>query len=195
LGGLPPLSGPSFSREDRRGRNQGRGDRQARPARRPTFFAMESAKVTSFDQLLERLRRVEALHARTDVAGERVAAAQAAQAIRAMLARFEQHDPPIEYKFTMADSWARRLFTALLRRYGLTPYRYHGQRYTTVMARVSKSFVDNTLWPEFVELDKVLREYLSDVTNRVIQEAIFQDTSEASERARPAVIEDQRGRS
>jgi hypothetical protein len=92
----------------------------------------------------------------------------------------------------MNDSWSRRLFTALLRRYGVQPYRYRGQRYTTVMARVSKSFVDDTLWPEFVALDNVLQEYLSDVTERVIREAIYEDVSEASERAKPESIEDQR---
>ena len=148
--------------------------------------------MSDFKQLLERLRRVESLHARTDVAGERDAAANAMNAIRAQMARVEQQDPPVEFKFSMQDAWSRRLFTALLRRYGIEPFRYRGQRHTTVMARVSKSFVNKTLWPEFVELDDVLNEYLSDVTERVIREAIFEDSSEASERAKPAVIEDQR---
>ena len=40
--------------------------------------------VSDFGQLLERLRRVEALHARTDVVGERNAAAVAMNAIRAV---------------------------------------------------------------------------------------------------------------
>ena len=144
------------------------------------------------NQLLERLRRVEALHARTDVVGERDAAANAMHAIRAQLERHEQRDPPVEFKFSMADSWSRRLFTALLRRYGIEPFRYRGQRRTTVMARASKSFVDETLWPEFVELSEILREYLTEVTDRVIKEAIFEDSSEASEREKTAGIEDQR---
>jgi hypothetical protein len=148
--------------------------------------------ISDFDQLLERLRRVEALHARTDVAGERNAAAKAMDAIRAQMARFEEQDPPVEFKFSMQDVWSRRLFTALLRRYGIEPFRYRGQRHTTVMARASASFVNKTLWPEFVELDNVLNEYLSSVTDRVIREAIFEDSSEASERAKPAVLEDQR---
>jgi hypothetical protein len=140
-------------------------------------------------ELLETLRRIEALYARTDVPGERDAAASAMEAMRARLARLVQHDPPIEYKFTMADDWSRRLLTALLRRYGIQPYRYRGQRYTTVMARVSKSFVDQTLWPEFTELDNVLQKYLSDVTNRVIREAIHEDNSEAEERSQTPAIE------
>ncbi len=150
--------------------------------------------MNNFEQLLEKLQRVEALHARTDVAGERVAAANAINAIRAQLARCEQQDPPVEFKFSMPDNWSRRLFTALLRRYGIAPFRYRGQRHTTVMAKVSKSFVDTTLWPEFLELDDILQEYLSNVTDRVIQKAIFQDSSEATELTKPAVIEDQRER-
>jgi hypothetical protein len=144
------------------------------------------------EELLETLRRIEALHARTDVPGEREAAASALEVMRARLARLGVQDPPVEYKFTMADDWSRQLFTALLRRYGIQPYRYRGQRYTTVMARVSKSFVDQTLWPEFEELVKVLRKYLADVTDRVIREAIYEDSSEAEERSQPAAIENSR---
>jgi uncharacterized surface anchored protein len=79
----------------------------------------------------------------------------------------------------MADMWSRKAFVALLRRYGIRPYRYSGQRYTTVMARVSKSFVDTTLWPEFREISETLRSYLSDVTDRVVRQVIHQDSSEA----------------
>jgi hypothetical protein len=54
--------------------------------------------------------------------------------------------PVPEMKFSMLDRWQRRLFTALCRRYGLEPYRYKGQRYTTVMVRAPLSFVDLMLW-------------------------------------------------
>ena len=104
----------------------------------------------------------------------------------------EVEEPPAEFKFSLTDDWSRQLFTALLRRYGLQPYRYRGQRYTTVMVRVSKSFVDKTLWPEYLELSKQLRAYLHDITQKVIREAIFEDSSEAVERMAPAAIEDQR---
>jgi hypothetical protein len=68
---------------------------------------------------------------------------------------------------------------ALLRRYEIKPYRYRGQRHTTVMARVPNRFVDETLWPEFMELSKTLRNYLSDVTERIVSQVICQDNSEA----------------
>jgi inactivated superfamily I helicase len=138
--------------------------------------------MTQEEKLLEKLRRIEALFAGTDAAGERDAAAAAAKRLRERLNEFRRVDPPVEYKFTMSDSWSRRLLTALLRRYGIEPYRYSGQRYTTVMALVPKSFVDQTLWPEFQQLSEVLRAYLDEVTNRVISEGIFGDVSEARER-------------
>ena len=75
--------------------------------------------------------------------------------------------------------WSRKVFVALLRRYGLRPYRYRRQRYTTVMARVSRRFVDQTLWPEFQEIQASLQAYLTDVTDRVVHQVIHQDSSEA----------------
>ena len=86
-------------------------------------------------------------------------------------------------------SGQERLFLGLLRRYDLKPYRYHGQRYTTVMVRVPKSFVDETLWPEFQELNQTLRAYLDEVTDRVIQAEIYGDSSEAEVRAEPLGLE------
>jgi hypothetical protein len=43
-------------------------------------------------------------------------------------------------QFSMPDQWSRQLFMALCRRYGLKPYRYSRQRYTTVMLRAPKEF-------------------------------------------------------
>jgi hypothetical protein len=79
-----------------------------------------------------------------------------------------------------------------LRRYDLEPYRYHGQRYTTVMVRVPKKFVDDTLWPEFQELNGILRTYLDEITERLIKEQIHGDSSEAELRAAP-IEANQRG--
>jgi hypothetical protein len=47
------------------------------------------------------------------------------------------------------------------------------------MAKVSKRFVDETLWPEFQQISETLRSYLSEVTDRVVQQVIHQDSSEA----------------
>ena len=126
-------------------------------------------------RLIEKLRLVEALFAGASTAGEKAAAESARQRTRDRLSLWE----PAEYRFSLGDPWSRKVFVALLRRYGIRPYRYSRQRHTTVMARISKSFVDETLWPEFQEISKTLRRYLDDVTDRVIAQVIHEDSSEA----------------
>lgn len=135
--------------------------------------------------LIEKLRLIEALHTGAATDGERVAAEQAKQRILKRLADCERDDPPIEVKFTMRDMWSKRVFLALLRRYGITPYRYKRQRHTTILARVSRRFVDETLWPEFVDLVTTLESYLSEVTDRVVARVIHKDSSDASVVAEP----------
>lgn len=134
-------------------------------------------------RLIEKLRRIEALFADAAAApGEKAAAGEAKERILNRLKQFVQTDPPVEYTFTLRNPWSNKLFIALLRRYGLRPYRYPRQRYTTVMARVPKRFVDETLWPEFVELDRTLATFLTEVTDRVIAESINADASDAEVR-------------
>ena len=142
--------------------------------------------MTDYEKLIDKLRKLEAVFSGTNYEGERTAASMAIDKIRERLKSVEIVAPPIQYKFSMNDMWSRKLFVALLRRYGLTPYRYPRQRHTTVMVNVSPKFVDDTLWPEFTELSKVLHEYLSEITDKVITESIFADTSEAETRNEPA---------
>lgn len=130
-------------------------------------------------KLIEKLKLIEALFAGATTEGEKDAAFNALFRIKERLKEVQKTDPPVEYKFTMSDIWSRKLFVALLRRYDISPYRYYRQRQTTVMAKVPKSFVDETLWPEFKELDETLKSYLDDITNKVISETIHSDNSEA----------------
>ena len=123
-------------------------------------------------QLIAKLRKIEALFARPGTEGERRAAEHASNRIRARLAEIEKIEPPVEFRFSLTDAWSRTLFIAVLRRHGLRPYRYPGQRRTTVMVRVVKSYVDATLWPEFQQLQAVLHEHFDAVTKRVIAQAL-----------------------
>lgn len=132
-------------------------------------------------EVREKLRKIEALFARAGTDGERIAAEAAAERIRARLGAFQAAEGPIEMKFSLPDSWSRRLFVALSRRYGLEPYRYARQRRTTVMLRAPERFINETLWPEFRELNQVLVDYLSQVTDRIIREEVFAQASEAQE--------------
>lgn len=84
---------------------------------------------------------------------------------------------------SLVDQWQRRLFLALCRRYGLSPYRYERQRHTTVVVRAPRSFVDQTLWPEYVALSDALCSYLNEATERIIREEVYKDADEATEPA------------
>lgn len=128
--------------------------------------------------LLDKLSKIERLYAGAATAGEKEAAADAMARIKRRLGETAKVERPIEYKFTLTDGWSKKLFTALLRRYALKPYRYARQRRNTVMVRVPRSFVDETLWPEFLELSGVLQTYLDEVTQRVISRAIHEDEEE-----------------
>lgn len=139
------------------------------------------AETSELERLLERFRRVEALYSRTDVAGERAAAEQALHGILEQIRKYQQSDPPVEYQISLSDGWARRLFLALARRYQLEPYRYPRQRRSTVMIKVSRSFLNETLWPEYVALQKILFDHLDQVTNEVIEKGLHSSDREATE--------------
>jgi len=47
--------------------------------------------------------------------------------------------------------------------------------------RVPAGFVNQILWPEFLELDALLHAYLSDVTLRLIRQEVHADTSDVAE--------------
>jgi hypothetical protein len=131
--------------------------------------------VTTEQELREKLRKIEALFAGAATHGERLAAMAARDRITEKLKGFEARERAEEMKFTLGDGWHLRLFLALCRRYGLKPYRRHGQRRTTVMLMVVPSFNDAILWPEFTQLAQALREYLDEATERIIREEVFKD--------------------
>ena len=116
--------------------------------------------MTTEQQLRQRLRKIAALFEGATTIGERNAAAAAIDRVKRAIDTTSKVDTPVEYHFNLPDHWKRRLFSALCRRYGLEPYRYRRQRHTTVMVKVPKSFVDRTLWPEYLELSKALNEVL-----------------------------------
>jgi hypothetical protein len=137
--------------------------------------------MTTEEQLREKLRKISALFEGAKTIGERHAAAAAIQRVKRALAALSQAEQPVEVQFTLPDRWQRLLLTALCRRYGLNPYRYARQRHTTVMLRAPRSFVDGTLWPEYVQLRAALDDYLNDATERIIREEIYRDLREAPE--------------
>src|SRR5437868_11278051 len=132
--------------------------------------------------LTAKLQAIEALFAGATTDGERDAAGAARKRIQARLRELAALSPPVEITYTLQNPWSKALFNALARRYGLTPYRYRRQRYTTVVLKVSPRFSDETLWPEFIKLDRELMAQLDEITKSVISSAIHDDVSDAQER-------------
>jgi len=139
-----------------------------------------SGSLTSEEQLREKIRKIAALYEGARTEGEREAAAAAIARLKAAMAALPER--PTEEQFTLSDPWKRRLFMALCGRYGIKPYRYPRQRHTTLLIKVPRSFVDKTLWPEFLQICEVLNEYLNEVTERIIREEVYRDSREAPER-------------
>ena len=135
--------------------------------------------------LRDRLRKIEALFADAATAGEKAAAGAAADRIRARLREEVKREKPVEIRFSLPDPWSRQTFIALCRRYGLRPYRYPRMRRQSVMVRAPETFLNTVLWPEFQEINAALHDYLAQVTNRVIREAVYKDTGDAEEVPEP----------
>jgi hypothetical protein len=144
--------------------------------------------MTDEERLLEKLARVVALHDGATTEGERLAAAAARDRILGRLREMERESPPIEFRVALPDVWSRRVLLALARRYGLSPYRRPGQRHTTVMLRVPRRFMDETLWPQYRQFHDMLHEYLHEVTDRVVAKVIRADASDAPVVAEPAAL-------
>ena len=137
------------------------------------------------DQLRERLRKVEALFFGAATAGEREAAGAAARRLRAKLEEAAHSDPAILIRFTMPDQWSVRLFVALCRRYGFSPFRYPRQRSTTVMVKAPARLFEELVWREFNELHADLAAYLDQTTARLIRETVHADVDDAETAPEP----------
>lgn len=126
-------------------------------------------------EFLEDLRRIEAKLENLDSDAISPEARLIYERLKLRSSRQELDDAPVEMKFSFRSVWSRRLFLALAERHGLRPYRYRGQRHTTVVLKVPQSFVDETLWPEFERVDEVLARHLSEVTDLFIEHVLSDD--------------------
>jgi len=154
-------------------REYGYFQKEAHRAKKPTM--------TTEQELRDKLRKISALFEGATTTGEREAAAAAIDRVRKALGAAENTERPVEMQFTHLDRWHRRLFLALCRRYGLKPYRYPRQRHSTVTLRAPKSFLNGTLWPEFLQIKEALDEYLNEATEKIIREEVFGDSADAEE--------------
>jgi hypothetical protein len=131
------------------------------------------------EEIIAKIRKVEALFSGSQFAGEMNAAASALERLNAQLAAVPEDK--VEFKISLPDPWKRQLFLALARRHGLHPYREYRQRQATVMVRDMPSHMEKILWPEFLELSKLLHAYLDEATRDIITRGVHGDLSEAAE--------------
>jgi hypothetical protein len=131
------------------------------------------------DDIIDKIRKVEALYTGTDSKGEMQAARSALDRLQAQLSAAPEE--AVEFQFSLPDPWKRQLFLALIRRHGLKPFRLPRQRTSTIMVRVPRSVLDTVIWPQFTQLSSLLHDYLSEATRDIITRSVHGDVSEASE--------------
>jgi hypothetical protein len=131
------------------------------------------------EELIEKIQKVEALFAGTSSAGEKQAAGNALERLKAQLTAAPE--PLTEFQIKIEDPWQRQLFVALCRRNHLHPYRLPRQRRSSIMVRTTRSMLDQILWPQYLELSKLLHTYLHEATQDIIARGVHGDLSEAEE--------------
>src|SRR5258708_14851607 len=150
-----------------------------------TSHTQGSWRMTTEQDLREKLRKIESLFAGAATTGEKAAADAAADRIRARLHIATSGEKAEEIRFSVPDVWSRQLFIALCRRYGISPFRYRRMHRQTVIVKAPRSFVEQVLWPEFGELSGALTAYLAEITEKVIREEVHGETADAEEREEP----------
>jgi hypothetical protein len=114
--------------------------------------------------LADKIRKIEALIANTSSEGERRAAELAKKRLRE-----KTLSQPVEYSIRTDGLWKKRLLMALCQKHGLTPYRYPGQKRTTIRVRVSRMFMDQVVWPEYLKYAAAFDELAFDIMNDLVQ--------------------------
>ena len=139
--------------------------------------------MTDDRQIREKLAKIKALFAGATSAGERQAAQAAMdrlqQRIDGIPPGTQVDDPTVEFRFSLTNPWSLRLFLALARAKGYRPYRHPRMRRTSVCLRIGRQAVNADLWPEYLEMNKVLTEYLSELADHIIADCINPDRSDA----------------
>lgn len=118
--------------------------------------------------LLDRIRKIEALISGASTNGEKNAAKTAKERILKKYPELEIHRNPVEYRLSTNSEWDKKLLLAICRKYGVKPYRYHRQKYTTVMVNINEEFLTNVLWKEYQEYSELLNGLVEEITNDLI---------------------------
>ncbi|MDE2790230.1 MAG: hypothetical protein OXI81_07380 [Paracoccaceae bacterium] len=129
-------------------------------------------------ELWAKLAKLEALFRRAGTPGEKSAASAAIERLQERLTNSgKRQEPEVEVQYSLPDLWCVDLFCAVCRKYGVRPYRYKRQRYTTVMVRVRERQFDRQVWQEYCQLQSELAAYFNDVTNHLISRVMGSEGS------------------
>ena len=126
-----------------------------------------------FQDIRERLTKLEALFARGATEGERAAAGAALERMQARLEKEGEAETEVQY--SLPDVWSVRLFVAICRKHGVQPFRYRRQRRTTVMVRIRKSEFERTVAAEFRALHQELTSYFAEMVDHLISDVMKSD--------------------
>jgi hypothetical protein len=133
-------------------------------------------------EIRQKLRKIMALFAGAATAGERDAAKAALDRLQDRLRDQSDKppaDPPVEFRFSLQNHWSMRLFLALCRAKGYRPYRYPRMRRTSVCVRIGAHAAKGQLWPEYLEMNRLLTEHLESTVDQIIADCINTDPSDA----------------
>ena len=120
------------------------------------------------EDLLERIKKIESLILGAKTEGEKQAAISAKERILKKYPELEIHKNPKEYALYTQDNWHKKLLLAICRKYGVKPYRYYRQKYTTVMVRINEDFLNKVLWKEYLEYSELLGKLVEEITDDLI---------------------------
>ena len=118
--------------------------------------------------LLEKIKKMYALIAGAQTDGEKNAAISARERILRNNPSLQIEALAKEFSLSMPSNWHKKLLLAICHKYGVKPYRYHRQKYTTVMVRVNEDFLNRVLWQEFKEYSKLMEELVTEITDDLI---------------------------
>jgi hypothetical protein len=129
------------------------------------------------ENLLEKIKKIEALINGAQTIGEKDAAISAKDRILSRYPELKNQKNLIEYSLRTPDNWHKKLLLAICRKYGLKPYRYKRQKYTTVMLKINEDFLNKVVWKEYLEYSDHLEKLVNTVTDELINK-IHKDEDE-----------------
>ena len=118
-------------------------------------------------ELLEKIKKIEALIAGSKTQGEKNAAILAKNRVNQRLAE-EKKTQVHEFTLYTPGTWHKRLLLAICRKYGVRPYRYKRQKYTTVMVRTNEHTINEVIWKEYLEYSGHLEKLVEEITDSII---------------------------